>query len=952
MSIYSKTIDLQKLMQAWEKVRRNKPAAGVDNVTYEQFDAVKKEELKQLHIELQNHSYKAMPVRRVVMYKGEKAREIALYSMRDKVVQQSLAAELNKIYDHRFSKQTFAYRSNKSSLHAVNAIEEEIRLRNYTWVLKVDIAHFFDEIEWKLLRRILERDVKEDDVIFLIEENSRSVTLEDTGELTEKRRGIYQGSGISPVLSNVYMMEFDQWMSGVNGYFVRYSDDMLLLGNSKDELLEVLREIKTRLGKLGLQVNERKTCCVSLEEGVDMLGYHFSSEGKSIPTKAVQGLQDRLETMWLTSPELSLEEKMKKAVEIIGGWEQYFREQRSTESIFEYMALIYAAQAKTQYLDELEERRLAVTNIYKDIAMYLAKVWETAGRREMELLEYEQYYQIWSGKNNQDRKGEQDRKDEQDTKNEKGLEELLIYYRRIMVLEDSDTAIEIMQLYTDRGEYEKASFWMEKSEQIKQAGRNITPGNLFRAPEEKEQTVSYSISTAQKLMQAFAGREDIFSMETMGYGGKRQTEMQPVPLSEQKVLEHLKGNITVGTYIQRPNSTVKYMVIDVDISKKIMLQTERDNPVFQSYLEQAWICAERIRKILDGFGMCGYTEYSGCRGYHVWILFTEWIPVRYVNMFSDIIEQRITKERPEEISVEYFPNKTRVKAGKYGQVIKLPYGRHIRTGEQSCFLDHDGNPVTELNPFLDSLSKNSLNAVKKVLAKNPGMKEKLQDKVVDTNLDAFGELEESTAEILGKCNLMRYLCQKAVKTGYLTHAERLSILYVFGHMGDEGHEFVHLVMSHTLNYQYNVTDKFIRRIPAKPVSCIKLREQYKQITAEYGCNCTFKRSKNCYPSPVLHAISLANNVNAEVTLPTSRTLSKEKEKKVLDEINIHKKAQELASKILEMKKQKRGIDAAIGKVEKELEKIYDNAGVDCLEVEMGMLVRRRTEKGYEWLIEI
>lgn len=102
----------------------------------------------------------------------------------------------------------------------------------------------------------------------------------------------------------------------------------------------------------------------------------------------------------------------------------------------------------------------------------------------------------------------------------------------------------------------------------------------------------------------------------------------------------------------------------------------------------------------------------------------------------------------------------------------------------------------------------------------------------------------------------------------------------------------------------------------------------------------------------MHAIALANHVNMEVTLPTSRTLTKEKEQKVLDEINIHKKAQELVSRILEMKKQKRGIDAAIVKIEKELERIYDNAGVDCLEVEMGMLVRRRTEQGYEWLIEV
>lgn len=937
MSIYNKVIDLQKLHQAWERVRRNKPAAGVDSVTYEQFDADKNEALKQLNIDLRDHVYKALPVRRVVMYKGEKAREIALYAMRDKVVQQSVAAELNKLYDSRFSAQTYAYRNNKSSLNAVNAIEEQIHSNRYSWILKVDISHFFDEIEWKTLKGMLERDIKEADVLFLIEENTKSVMLEDSGELVEKRRGIYQGSGISPILSNVYLMEFDQWMAGMDGFYVRYSDDMILLGDKKEKLFEILCEIKCRLQQIGLQINESKTCCVSLEEGVDMLGYHFSSKGKSIPSKAVQGLQDRLETMWLTSAALPIEEKMTKAIEIIGGWEQYFREERQTESIFEYMALVYAAQSQENYREDLVVRRCSVQNIYKDITLYLAKVWKDIGQNQMQLLEYEQYYQIWNP---------------QAAPIDSAMQELLENYEKMMISEGYETAIEIMQLYTDRGEYEKAAFWMHKSEQIQKDFLSVSDGNMFHASIDGEKALALNHATAQKILQTFVGREDMFSKETLGYGGKRQTEFQPVPLSEQKIMEHLNGDITIGTYIQRPNSTVKYLVIDVDISKKVMLQVQRESSIFQSYLELAWRRADEIRKVLRGFGIHSYIECSGCRGYHVWTFFTEWIPVRYVNMLSDVIENKITKKEQDEICIEFFPNKTRVKAERLGQVIKLPYGRHIRTNEQSCFVDDSGNPIVDVNGFLDSLSKNTLNAVKKVLAKNMGMQEDIQEKTVDTNLEAFGQVEEEIAEILKKCNLMRYLCQKAVKTGYLSHAERLSILYVFGHLGNEGHEFVHQIMSHTLNYQYNTTERFIQRIPAKPISCIKLREQYKQITAEYGCSCTFKRSKNCYPSPVLHAIALANNVNTEVTLPTSRTMTKEKEQKVLDEINIHKKAQELASRILEMKKQKRGIDAAILKVEKELEKLYDNAKVDCLEVEMGMLVRRRTEHGYEWLIEI
>lgn len=199
---------------------------------------------------------------------------------------------------------------------------------------------------------------------------------------------------------------------------------------------------------------------------------------------------------------------------------------------------------------------------------------------------------------------------------------------------------------------------------------------------------------------------------------------------------------------------------------------------------------------------------------------------------------------------------------------------------------------------------------------------------------------------------MRYLCQKAATTGYLSHFERMSVLYVFGHMGDEGKEFVHTVMGFTLNYQYDTTQKFIMKLPEKPVSCVKLREQYKLITAEFGCSCNFKRTKNCYPSPVLHAIKNSGEDQSEITVPMSRTVTRAKEEKVYEEINIHKQTEKLAQRIVDLKKQKRGLDKSIYKMETELQKIFDNAGIDCLEIEMGMLVRRKTEAGYEWLIEL
>ena len=238
-----------------------------------------------------------------------------------------------------------------------------------------------------------------------------------------------------------------------------------------------------------------------------------------------------------------------------------------------------------------------------------------------------------------------------------------------------------------------------------------------------------------------------------------------------------------------------------------------------------------------------------------------------------------------------------------------------------------------------------------MLAAHSTAKETEERREVDGDLSAFGNIAPAIREVLVKCNLMRYLCQKAAKTGYLTHFERLSVLYVFGHMGGDGEGFVHKVMSLTINYNYNTTERFVRRRPDKPISCVKLREEYKKITAEIGCNCAFKRTKNCYPSPVLHAISLSPDVG-DVTIPTSRSLTKEREQTVISEINIHVKSQELALKILEFKKQKRGVEKNIRKLEKELEDIFDSSGVEELEIDMGLLVRRKKEGGYEWLIEV
>ena len=445
------------------------------------------------------------------------------------------------------------------------------------------------------------------------------------------------------------------------------------------------------------------------------------------------------------------------------------------------------------------------------------------------------------------------------------LKELIQLYSKFLINPTEDLYSEIMQLYTDLGEYEKASMVSDMKNSFMS---NKVNRNKIKFDENKHDSeYKWNESDISLFINFFIGREDTYAIDNIFENSRNTVEQVMEPVNAEVIKRHFMGEITAATYVQRSNSTSKYMVMDIDISKKVLILHPYGSEEFKSYKEKALDIVKNMESEIEKLGLKCYIEDTGHRGYHMWLFFGEWIPVRYIHMLADYIQKNI------------FPD--------------------------------------------------------------------------EEDISIFGKTDEAINQVLSKCNLMRYLCQKAYKTGYLSHFERLSVLYVFGHMGDNGKEFVHTVMSYTLNYQYSITQKFISKIPAKPVSCIKLREQYKMITAEYGCNCNFRRTKNCYPSPVLHAIKNADSEQGEVTIPTSRTITKEKERVVYDEINIHKKANAIAAKILEYKKQKRGIDKNIERLEDDLQNIFENAGIDCLEIEIGMLVRRKKENGeYEWIIEI
>lgn len=937
MSLYTKIIDLQKLNAAWKKVYRNKPAAGCDRVTAEDFNGNAAVELKQLNIELKEHRYQVNPVKNVILKNDGKERTVSLYCMRDKVVQASLAAELVGLYEPAFSPCAYAYRSDRSALTAIDRIEKEAASGKYSFALKTDIKSFFDTIDLNRLWEILSRRIKEEDVLKLIFDQLKAPALEKTGELIPRTTGVYQGSGISPVLSNVFLTDFDRQIASEDIFYIRYADDMLVLAGTVDRAREMQEQIRTSLSDLGLSLSEAKTCIRCINDGFEFLGYGFDRKGRKITEKAQEKLEVSLEDVWLSMRKVPLGERLAKGSRILTGWEQFFKGERRIGNIFEYTVLVYMTRNKEQSV-QLAERRAEFVNGYLDIAGYLSEVWEEIGRMDLAVFEYEQFYGIAE-------------KPAQIADADLSAE-ILSLFKEMKYGENEENITSLVQAYADAGLYSRSEKMMDLRKQAKDSPAALLTDPAGSVDEDESETGIRELS----YLELFGGREDMYTLETVESSGRRHVEHMAAPLTADVIRKHLSGEETAGTYVMRNNNTVHYLVFDIDISRRFLLADSGNEALMKIHLQNVLGAAAGVQQEIKQLGMNSYVEFSGNRGYHVWLFFMEWIPAKYAFTLEEIIlEKAEASGIPEDVTIEIFPAKSKRNSGSAGQRIKLPLGVHPVSRKRCFFVGRDGRRISAAG-LISSPSRYTLENVKKVIGANtpelPVVSEKRGVKTAELDYEKLPELPDSVMIVLKGCSLMRYLVNKAVSTGYLTHFERQSVLYVFGHLGEDGKDFVHTVMSFTINYQYFITQKFIDRIPEKPVSCIKLRDQYKQVTAEYGCSCSFKRTRNCYPSPVIHALKGNEEKTTDITIPASRRTTEAAKEKAYDELNIHSLVETLTERLVELNKQKRGIDKSLRKVEKDLSTAFDNAGVDCMEVEMGMLVRRRKEGEYEWAIEM
>ena len=285
----TKAFDISKhaVWQAYQKVKANKGAAGVDGQSIEQFEQDRNNNLYKLWNRLSSGSYFPPPVKLVeIPKKGGGVRPLGVPTVADRIAQTVVAQELEKVVEPIFDDDSYGYRPRRSAHDALSACRE--RCWRYDWVVDLDVKGFFDSVDHQLMLKAVAHHTDLRWVLLYVQRWLQAPSQQPDGTLVERDRGTPQGSAVSPVLANLFLhYAFDTWMRRdfPSVPFERYADDAVAHCTSLAQAEQVKEAIGQRLAECGLQLHPDKTKIVYCKDGLrtgshehesfDFLSYTF-----------------------------------------------------------------------------------------------------------------------------------------------------------------------------------------------------------------------------------------------------------------------------------------------------------------------------------------------------------------------------------------------------------------------------------------------------------------------------------------------------------------------------------------------------------------------------------------------------------------------------------------------------------------------------------------------------
>ena len=330
-NLYPEIYSMKNLVLAWKKARKGKTKKDYVII----FENELPKNLKLLHEELKNQTYKPIPLETFVL-RDPKTRKISKSDFRDRIVHHALCNVIESIFDRTFIYDNCANRKDRGNLFAIQQFYKFLKkvsrngkikgLFNSNQVkgycLKADIKHYFQEVDHEILLNIIKRKIRDEKVIFLVRkilENRNSKRERDAG-FCIKEKGMPLGNLTSQFFANVYLNELDQFVKHKlkAKYYIRYVDDFVILHSEKSQLEIWKKQIEEFLNKeLRLELHPEKSKIISLSKGIDFLGFRNFYHFRLLRKRNIRSVKRKI--MMFSQGKISRE----KMAEIFQGWNAY-----------------------------------------------------------------------------------------------------------------------------------------------------------------------------------------------------------------------------------------------------------------------------------------------------------------------------------------------------------------------------------------------------------------------------------------------------------------------------------------------------------------------------------------------------------------------------------------------------------------------------------------------------
>ena len=333
MELIEQVINRQNMMRAFKQVRQNKGSAGVDRMPVKELYDYLTKNRENIEQSLLNGTYLPQPILGVEIPKSNgKVRLLGVPTVVERMLQQAVGQVLANLFEMDFEDYSYGFRPNKNAQQAVLKALDYIN-SGYQDIVDIDLKSFFDEVDHCVLLQLLYRRVKCPLTLRLIRKWLRAPILIN-GKLVKRRKGVPQGSPLSPILSNIMLDELDKELARRGLKYVRYADDFSIYCKSQWQARKTGNEIYLFLkNKLHLPINREKSG-IRRPVNFTLLGFAFvptykkGEKGKYqlvVSDKGWKNLKLKLKAITRKTTPATFDERILKLKEVQQGWLQYYR---------------------------------------------------------------------------------------------------------------------------------------------------------------------------------------------------------------------------------------------------------------------------------------------------------------------------------------------------------------------------------------------------------------------------------------------------------------------------------------------------------------------------------------------------------------------------------------------------------------------------------------------------